>query len=327
MRLRTIVAASALVFLVAIAYVFMGARDAPVAVSARAVVDSSLPAAPAPDSPPGDPGRAAMPIAAAARSAPGDWSPQDMPAIVAQRWREARDKRVFFDRAVEVGGGAYLHFALETLQRCRVVNEYGMVGAEQDMNSRIPANDPSRARRLEAYRAFIQGCEGFEMRKVSRQEVESITQRIYEQGDATGKAYNLRPYPDAAAEYDEVRATAVGLLETADPYVLQLLVPYLAARKAGNLTWAQFVSSDPAIEAVNREMNAWSLALCELGLDCSSTGNYGNLHCFAIGKCDWKAIDEIAPSLYMGGAATPVPGRREEIVAAVRAHDWSKLGL
>lgn len=326
MPLRTIAAASALVFLVAIAYVFLSARDPSVAVSAR-VADSHASAAPAVDSSPGEPGRSATPVAAAARVAQGEWSPQDMPAIVARRWREARDKREFFDRAVEVGGGAHLHFALETLQRCRVVNEYGMVGAEQDMNSRIPANDPARARRLEAYRSFIQGCEGFEMRKVNRQEMESITRRLYEQGDATGKAYNLRPYPDAAAEYDEVRATAVELLETADPYVLQLLVPYLAARKAGNLTWAQFVSSDPAIEAVNREMNAWSLALCELGLDCSSTGNYGNLHCFAIGKCDWKAIDEIAPSLYTGGVATPLPGRREEIVAAVRAHDWSKLGL
>ena len=165
------------------------------------------------------------------------------------------------------------------------------------------------------------------MRRVSGQEVDAITRRIYEQSDAVGRVYNLKSFPDTAAEYDEVRAAALELLETRDPYVLQLLVPHLAGRSTGHLTWSQFMSSEAAIDSLNREVGAWNWALCELGVDCAAGGAYGNLNCFAVGKCDWKALDEVAPLLFGAGTAKPLAGRKEEIVAAVRAGDWAKLGF
>lgn len=36
------------------------------------------------------------------------WKPDDLPAKVAQRHAEAADKRAFYDRAMKIGGGAYL---------------------------------------------------------------------------------------------------------------------------------------------------------------------------------------------------------------------------
>ena len=320
MAVRSIVLAGGIVFVAAIAYVFTGSREVPFVV----VADKPLLAAPS-TSPP----TAVEPVKSV-RSAPANadrWSPEDLPVVVAQRFRDAIDKRAFFDHAVEVGGGAHLHFALEALQRCGVVNEYGMAGAEQDMAARISLADPAQARRIEAYRAFIKGCEGFALRHVGRQEEVAIMRRLYESPDAMGKAYNLKPYPDTASEYDDTRATAVELLETADPYLLQLIVPYLAARRGGKLTWAQFTASDPAIQAANREEAAWGWALCELGLDCAAAGMYGNFQCFAIGKCDWKALDEVALPVFVTGGAAPSKSRKDEIVAAVRAKDWTKLGL
>jgi len=300
-RVGAIAVAGGIGFLLALAYVFTSARDARLP-----VVERSTHAPPATSnsesSPALLPGRAASESARVRADADG-WSPRDMPAKVAQRLREAKDKRVFFDRALEVGGGAYLHFALEALQRCRVVNEYGMVGAEQDVVARIPANDPAQSRRLEAYRAFIRGCEGFALRSVTGREESAIVRRIYESNDAVAKAYNLRSSSDAAAEYDG-RATAVELLESGDAYLIQIIVPYLAT---------------------NGETAAWNWALCELGLDCSATGAYGNLQCFAVGKCDWKALEDVAEPLFGAGGAAPAASRKDEIVAAVRARDWAKL--
>jgi len=323
MTLRAIVAASVMVFLAAAGYIMTGAREPPVAVASRAIPAAEM-------SPAGIPAAVAVAAPGIAASAAGPaetWKPQDLPAVVAQRWREAKDKRAFFDRAVAVGGGAHLHFALEALQRCRSVNDLGMVGAEQEMIARIPASDLSQARRLDAHRAFIQGCDGFGMRRVTDAEVGAITRRIYEQPDAVGKAYSLMSYPDSATEYDEVRATALELVETRDPYVLQILMPHLAGRRLGNLTWSQFMTSDATTERLHRELGAWSWALCELGIDCTGAGAYGDLQCFAVGKCDWKAVDEVAPALFGSGATRAMPARKDEIVAAVRARDWARLGF
>src|SRR5207253_11466157 len=59
--------------------------------------------------------------------APAPWSPQDAPAIVAQRWHAAANKREFFERAFATGGGAYLHFAGKALAACGSVNRLGMI--------------------------------------------------------------------------------------------------------------------------------------------------------------------------------------------------------
>jgi len=154
-----------------------------------------------------------------------------------------------------------------------------------------------------------------------------VSRKLYEAGDAMGRANNLRPYPDDAETYDEQRTMARELLETRDPYILRIVAPYLAGRRAGRLTWEQFVAGGPAVDAFNREVNAWNLALCELGMDCTPSGSFGPISCFSVGKCEWASVDEIAPLLATSGGLAPAPGRKDEIVAAVRAGDWAKLGL
>jgi len=322
--LRSIAAAGAVLFAAAIAFILSTSSDAPVATRRASVAEAPASSAPANPSMPFTRG---APRPATMARAEGEWSPDDPPLKVAQRYREAKDKREFFDRAVKVGGGANLAFALEALNRCSKVNQLGMVGAEQDMIARISVNDPARDKRLESYRGFIRGCEGFQMRRVSRQETMELNRRLYESDDPMGRATNLRAYPDKAESYDEQAAAARELLETRDPYILKLAAPYLAGRRAGRLTWEQFVAGGPAVDAFNREVNAWSLALCELGLDCGPSGPYGPIPCFSVGKCEWSGVDEIAPLLATSGGVAPAPGRKDEIVAAVRAGDWAKLGL
>ena len=323
LRLRSVVAASIAVFVAAASFIFSTSSDIPVATrratpAERASIAASSPAfsfARTDASPP------------ATANPDSEWSPDDPPLVVARRYREAKDKRAFFDHAMKVGGGANLFFALEARTRCAKVNQLGMVGAEQDMISRISVDDPARLKRIEAYRGFIRGCEGFEMKPVGRTELVEITRRLYEADDPTGRAANMRAFPDTADEYDAQAATARELLATRDPYILKLVAPYLAARRAGNLTWPQLVAGGAAVDSYNREANAWNLALCDLGLDCTPSGPMGPMSCFSVGKCDWTTLDEIAPVLLVNGGIAPLSGRRDEIVAAVRAGDWAKLGL
>ena len=323
LRLRTIVAASIALFAAALAFVLSTSNEPRVAVRRASPEELPAPAATIPAAPSSRSEAVSVP---ASRSQ-DEWTADDAPIKVAQRYREAKDKREFFERAVKVGGGANLYFALEALNRCSKVNQLGMVGAEQDMIGRISVNDATRSKRIDAYRGFIRGCEGFEMKRVSRQELLDVSRKMYEAGDAMGRANNLRPYPDEAETYDQQRTMARELLETRDPYVLKFVAPYLAGRRAGRITWDQFVAGGPAVDAFNREVNAWNLALCELGMDCTPAGSLGPLSCFSVGKCEWSSVDEIAPLLATSGGLAPVPGRKDEIVAAVRAGNWEKLGL
>lgn len=320
MRLRSIVVASAAMLAAALAFVMSTPREARVAVRRAARPDvAAVPAiGPAPR-------REAASGAAAVTPTRDEWSADDLPAKVAERFRQAKDKREFFDRAAKAGGGANLYFALQAAGQCSFVNGLGMVGAEQDWASRVPADDPLYERRMRAYRESIAGCDGFERRQVSRQELSAIAKRMYAAADPMGRAHNLRPYPDDAARYDEERPELRRLLDTRDAYVIGQLVPYLAARAAGNVTWSQVIADDRRLKAIEAEKNAWRWALCDLGEDCTPEGLHGRSSCFGLGLCDWKSIDEIAPTWF---SATPaIRARRDEIVAAVRAGDWEKLGL
>jgi hypothetical protein len=59
--------------------------------------------------------------------------PDESAVVVARRLRIASDHRAFYDRALETGGGAHLHMALEAVTQCAWVNGSSAILAEQRM--------------------------------------------------------------------------------------------------------------------------------------------------------------------------------------------------
>src|SRR5438105_9239404 len=184
MTVRAIAIAAFGLCVAALAYVLMTAR-APASFVAATVARDSMPLAAAlPALRPAEPfaRRLDAPVLA-------PWSPQDAPAIVAQRWHAAANKREFFERAVATGGGAYLHFAGKALAACGSVNRLGVIGAEQRFGSSHRASDPTLPRRIEAFRASIAGCDAFESRAVGADEESALFQRLVASADLVGRIY------------------------------------------------------------------------------------------------------------------------------------------
>jgi len=312
MSLRAIVAAAFWLCLAALAYIFFSARvgtpPASGSFPARAPADAlnTMP-------------RVEVPFAAssAAPSPPAQWSPQDSPAIAARRWREAADKRAFYDRALETGGGAYLHYAGKALAACSAVNRSGMIGAEQRFASSQRADDPALTRRIEAFRASLAGCEGFEARAVPAEDEAALFQRLLASPDLVGRIYATKLWALTGSRGEEARAVLRQTVETRDAELLALVYPALVAREFASPETA------PKTEDIQNELDAWRWALCELGTDCSPASAYGRALCSGRGLCEWRRVDDIAAAAFPGATAE----RRDEIVARVRAGDWTKLGL
>lgn len=267
--------------------------------------------------------------AALAGPASEEWKADDLPATAARRLAEARDKRAFYDRALKVGGGAYLVQARAVLDQCSIVSRYGMAGAEQAMVSRGIQDGAHYAERVASFRAHIEGCEGFETRKVGSQDYVALLKRIREQDDLASRAYSLRPGALTTPQLQTgAQLLALKALDTGDAYLLNELAQYFAFRQAGLLGSPRLASSaDPRIDAMQSERDAWIWAACELGVDCGPTSANGRRVCFEMAKCEWKNIGEIAGDIFAPPGKAPPRERKDEIVAAVRTRDWTKLGF
>jgi hypothetical protein len=314
MTLRAIALGAFGLCVASLAYVFTSVRDpAPATVvplaGERAAPSVSVASAPRMSAP-----RAPVDI----RPPEAAWSAQDPPAVVAQRWQEAADKRDFYERALATGGGAYLHFAGKALAQCGAVNRLGVIGAEQRFGSTHRANDPSLPRRIEAFRASIAGCDGFEAHAVGGDEENTIYQRLLAAGDLVGRIYAYKLWALSAARSDEARATLVQALDSRDPELLALVYPAVVARE-----FAARVGEAKAPTDMQDELDAWRWALCDLGADCGPASAYGRSLCVGRGLCDWGTIDEVAEKVFPGATSE----RKHAIVAGVLARDWSKLGL
>jgi hypothetical protein len=252
-----------------------------------------------------------------------EWKMEDTPATVARRLRDAKDKRAFYDRALAIGGGAHLFMARQASVQCIDVQFKGMVEVERGIATFIRQDDPQYARRLAAYRSVNDGCEGFETKRLSQGEWSALEARIAEQPDLMGLAFRGVKW-DQASHQQVVKSLREVILSD-DPYLIEIAGWRL---RAHHHKWGERVQWTKASqEGWWRDEVAWEWALCELGKECGPDSRYGRLLCGSRGLCDWSAISEVASRVWTSQYGSVSPERKDEIVHAIRARDWAKLGL
>ena len=225
-----------------------------------------------------------------------EWNSADPAPVVGRRLRMAKDKRAFVDRAVAVGGGGHLYVARQAIDQCYPMREAGMAGAEKRFANAYLRDDPQAERRLEAFRALIAGCEGFEQRPVTNAEYAAIQNGINVQYESVAQAQALH-----RLEAEEARRVARQLIETGDPVVIGWVAFHLARRNPH--------------KDFETEQRAWAYAVCELGIQCVAGGIREQHDCAYRGYCDDPMADE------------RLRKSKDELVAAVRDRDWARLGL
>jgi hypothetical protein len=252
-----------------------------------------------------------------------EWNPADLPAVVAKRMHASKDKRAFFEHAMKMGGGAYLLMAKEVYWLCLNVATLGPVRAEQ-MVAR--SGDPQYGRRIAAHRAVYGGCDGFHTKPVNSQEMWKRFSEIGLQEDTTGRLYATMRRMWNPESHAEVAGQLREFIEIGDPYLLQGVGHRITIHQAG-LDERRRMTLEEDVRRM-RDEAAWHWALCELGKDCSPQSPFGQGICAARGVCDWQDLDEVAGHMRHPLGSTPgARERKDEIVAAIRARDWAKLGL
>jgi hypothetical protein len=237
-----------------------------------------------------------------------EWKSSDPATVVGRRLRMATDKRAFVDQALAVGGGGHLYVARQAIDQCFPMREVGMAGAEKQFANAYLRSDPQNARRLEAFRWLIAGCEGFERRPISNAEYAAIQNGINVQYESVAQASTLY-----RLEKDEALRVARQLVEAGDPLVIAWVGSYLTHRKGAAM--GAMRSDEPRYKDFETGERAWGYAVCELGIECVVGGAREKYDCAYRGYCDDPLADE------------RLRKAKDELVAAIRNRDWAKLGL
>ena len=287
--------------------------------------------------PPGyrpEPGVALLPRAKRSTSVPlaaaeaPSWGPRDSAALVARRFRDARDKRAFFEGAAAAGGGANLYFARVAATDCLMVSLRGMVGAEQSFAQGMMSADPAYQDRLVAFRRQISGCRGFEAAPVTPAQLAELGQRLEELDDPLVQPRKLALLvAQSASGREAALELASRLVSDGDPFVIRQLPMTMASLRFGSPRYGDAPEKRAQREAWDREAAAWDLASCALGFDCVDSEGRSDYHCIWSGECGPIDPEQLALAPIPADQRAAVLKRRDEIVQAIRAREWGALGI
>jgi len=252
------------------------------------------------------------------------WSKDDSLATVMARYREAKDLRVFYDRARQVGGMANLWAAQTAQLRCQRVGTHGRVAAVQEV---IAYAAPMPADGIEALSQWLQPCFGFETQPLPPGEFLAVYRALRASEGLIGEGYRLSPanrtVPLPEAEQKEFLRRVVA---SGEPELIALFGTQAAILRAGPIGRERAdgeldFRTPGAIEAI-----AWQLAACDLGAHCGPGSEIWLAGC-AAGDCGSGAALRGLTAEFDRDTASAIARRRDEILAAIKARDWAALGL
>lgn len=256
------------------------------------------------------------------------WSPRDPAAVVARRFREAQDKRAFFEGAAAAGGGANLYFARVAATDCLMVSVRGMVGAEQSFAQVMMNADPTFHERLQAFRRQISGCRGFEAAPVMPAQLTELGRRLEELDEPIVLPRKLeRLVAQQSSGREAALDLAKRLVADADPFVIRQLPMTMASLRFGMPRYGDAPERRLQREAWDRESVAWDLASCALGFECVDSDGRSDYLCIWSGECGPINPEQVALAPIPAEQRATVLERRDAIVRAIRAREWTALGI
>lgn len=177
--------------------------------------------------------------------------------------------------------------------------------------------------RLAAIRSLFGRCRAFS--DMTREQLVAATEaQKHEQARGAG----LAPGELAAKLFidgDAGRAlsTAQQVIRSQDPYALNSLKDYIYQY------WATKVDSAPEFRHERADLRAlaFSMAACQLGLDCGASSLTALLQCAHSGACEGSVSERYLHSLPSEADRTALRQESERTLEAIRRQDYAALGL
>ncbi|APV49562.1 hypothetical protein BWI17_07650 [Betaproteobacteria bacterium GR16-43] len=241
---------------------------------------------------------------------------------MARRYKAAKDLREFYDKALAAGGMANVWYALSALARCSEVGRLGIVGMEQRFAS-YGGEDPSDPIRRDVWRQWMEPCRAFETRPAPAGEMQRVIAKLKETPGLVAEGFrrfgeNVPPEEQRAFERAIVDSNEGDLIFSfGTTHVLRAPVK----------NYASVEEAQAASRASTLELHAWGLATCELGRDCTRGSDAWVNVCFVSGDCSDNNAEALATKTLGAEALPQVRARKDEVVAAIKARNWTALGL
>ena len=293
-------------------------------------------------------------------------SPVDLPPPVAAaapmhlspaalEFRSARDLKAFADmlnarRASLTGDERYnLARALEECQFASTISDnladYSQKQRRQFLAGITPG-DPNMAKRIAAYDASdnTQRCARFQGTKISQKDVEDLYNAAAQQGDPRAQARLVvaelnakmsqgnRTESAQASNQNQNRnnvpddvSRVIGLLQTQDPEAMMIVGNFLSQ---SNVATQLHIGPNGEVPEPSALLGAFSLAACDMTIDCTQLNREPQLACAYSGYCDSQSFEQLYQNFLASPWAFSNAVRYRNIIhTAINTQNWSLLGL
>lgn len=271
----------------------------------------------------------------------------------ALEFRSARDLKAFADslnsrRSSLTGDERYnLARALEECQFATGITEnladYSVKQRRQFLAGLTPG-DPSTAKRIAAYDASdnTQRCAKFQGIKISLKDVEDLYGAAAQQGDPRAQARMVvaelnakisagnrtesaqAPTQPQQHNVDDV-SRVIGLLQTQDPEAMMIVGNFLSQ---SNVATQLHIGPNGEVPEPSALLGAFSLAACDMTLDCTQLNREPQLACAYSGYCDSQTFEQLYQNFLASPWAYSNAVRYRNIIhTAINTQNWSLLGL
>lgn len=193
----------------------------------------------------------------------------------------------------------------------------------ESITSALPANDPSTAMRIEAYRSLLGRCKNFS--HMTREDTLNTTQR---QQEAANKGEILSPGELAEkrlaeGKQDEALQLARAIISSQDPFSISSLRELIKQIGVAEVD-AQSTHSEqrPDLHSL-----AFSFAACQMGMDCSASSLTALQMCASMGECSGSVTDRYLHSMPNQADRIALERESQKVLDAIRSKNFKALGL
>jgi hypothetical protein len=267
-------------------------------------------------------------------------------------FRSARDLKSFADglnaRRGSLSGDERFNLAraLEECQFAMTINDdlvaYSAKQRRQFLAGLTPG-DPNVAKRVAAYDATdnTQRCQRFQGTKISQKDVEDLYNAAAQQGDpraqarllvadlnskmSTGNRTESAQAPTPRAELSDDVSRVIGLLQTQDPEAMIIVGNFLSQ---SNVATQLHIGPNGEVPEPSSLLGAFSLAACDLTVDCTQLNREPQLACAYSGYCDTQSFEQLYQNFLASPWAYSNAMRYRNIIhTAIDTQNWALLGL
>jgi hypothetical protein len=271
----------------------------------------------------------------------------------ALEFRSSRDLKAFADmlnarRSALTADERYnLARALEECQFATSINDdlptYSAKQRKQFLAGLTPG-DPNMTKRIAAYDASdnTQRCARFQGTKISQKDVEDLYNAAAQQGDPRAQArlvvadlnakISTGNRTEAAQAPTQPRgglgedvSRVIGLLQTQDPEAMLIVGNFLSQ---SNVATQLHIGPNGETPEPSSLLGAFSLAACDMTVDCTQLNREPQLACAYSGYCDSTSFEELYQNFLASPWAYSNAVRYRNIIhTAINTQNWSLLGL